>query len=420
MPDFEAPNAIGLSRNVLRRDADEDPDRVTFLELFFDLVFVAAITQLTALLAAEPNWRGLAEAVIICLAIWWVWVYTTWATNWLDPETRPVLWLLLLLMAFGLVLTQSIPAAFADRGPLFVAAYIAYFVVRTLFVVVATAKHRPEIAAGQRRILVWCAASAPLWIVGAYQPLTIRLILWGAAILLDYAGPAALFWLPGLGRSSWEAWQIRGAHFAERSALFIIIVLGESIVVTGEALSGHTLTALSVSSFGAAFLDSVLLWLLYFARGERGGTKYITRETANGPIARISYTYLHVVLVLGIVLTTHADEEVLHHPLEQPTAGIAAFICWSPAVYLLGNLAFKRTVGLQWSRSHILGIVLLGILFAVTMGRGLRVDSLTLTWIATAIVALVVVLENAGMRTAAARQSKGEPTWQTSQTTNQS
>jgi low temperature requirement protein LtrA len=345
-------------------------------------------------LDAEPNWVGLAETVIVGLAIWWVWVYTTWATNWLDPETRPVLWLLLVLMLLGLILSQSIPEAFGDRGVLFVAAYIAYFVVRTLFLIAASAKHRPQIAAGQRRILVWCAASAPFWIVGALLPLDVRLVLWGVAILIDYVGPATLFWLPGRGRSSWESWQIRGAHFAERSALFIIIVLGESILVTGEALSGNRLTVLSVSSFGAAFIDSVLLWLLYFSRGERGGTRYITSLAANGPVARISYTYLHVVLVLGIVLTTHADAVALHHPEDTATLTTVALATLGPALYLAGNLAFKRSVGLAWSASHVGGIVIYAVILLLAVGRVLDVDSLTLAWLSTAVLAAVTIFEN--------------------------
>jgi low temperature requirement protein LtrA len=394
MPEFKDPNATGLKINVLRRDTEPNPNQVTFVELFFDLVFVLAIKQISTLLDASPTPQSLGQALLVCLAVWWIWVYTTWATNWLNPESRPVMWLILLLMVGGLIFSDAIPEAFGDKGLLFAGTYVAYCFIRALFIVLAAAKYKPAIAMGQRRLLVWLAISTPLWIIGALTPPGPRLALWSIALLIDYGGPAALFWLPKLGRVSWDAYQIRGAHFAERSALFIIIVLGESILVTGEGLQGESLTFVSFSGFAAAFTSSILLWLLYFARGERRGTRYISARRATGPVARISYTYLHAILVIGIVATTHANALVLHDPRSIPEISTIAFVTLGPLLYIVGNMVFARSVGRPWSVAHLGGILALGLLLTITSIEWVHLTALALAWVSTAILAGVVVFEN--------------------------
>ncbi|WP_188508843.1 low temperature requirement protein A [Conyzicola nivalis] len=384
-----------MSRNILREKRAGNSDRVTFVELFFDLVFVLAITQLSALLSNEPNGWGFAQTVLICLAVWWLWVYTSWATNWLDPDTRPVLWLLLLLMAVALVLSSSIPGAFGSKGLIFAGAYVLYQLIRTVFVIVASARHRAVVADGQKRILIWLAVSAPFWLVGALQEERLRLLLWAIALAIDYLGPATLFWLPKRGRSSWEAWQIRGAHFAERAALFIIIVLGESILVTGRSLTGDELTPESALAFTSAFASSVALWLLYFAHGERGGTSFIKAKESTGPVARVSYTYLHVVLVIGIVITTHGHEVTSHHPLEEASLSTLAFAAVGPAIYLVGNIAFKASVGIRprLLPGHIAGTFAYLVLYVLVAAGALHLTALALSWVATGILIAVVTVD---------------------------
>ena len=389
------PDAFGMRRNLFREMREGSVDRVTYVELFFDLVFVLAITQLSGLLSREPNGWGFAQTVVVSLAVWWLWVYTSWATNWLDPDTRPVLWLLLLLMVIALLLSSSIPEAFGAKGLLFAGTYLLYHVVRALFVIAASAKHRPEVANGQKRILAWLAMSAPFWLVGAFQDEKLRLLLWGVGLTIDYLGPATLFWLPKAGRSSWEAWQIRGAHFAERSALFIIIVLGESVLVAGRALSGDTLSVESSLAFASAFAAAVTLWLLYFAHGERGGTSFIKARSSTGPVARVSYTYVHVVLVIGIVITTHGHEVVSHHPHEEADAALFAFAALGPAIYLLGNIAFKASVGIppRLLPGHVGGTLAFIALFALGAAGVLHANALTLSWVATVVLIVVVAID---------------------------
>ncbi|GAA3547010.1 low temperature requirement protein A [Kribbella ginsengisoli] len=374
------------------RDNSPDPERVTYLELFFDLVFVFAITQISAVLTVEPTFLTLAQGLIICLAVWWVWVYTAWATNWLNPETRSVLRLLLALTAIGLVISESIPSAFGHRAHLFVAAYLAYGTLRTVGVIAATRTAAPTVAAGQWRILAWSIGSGALWTAGAAQHReTWRVACWGLAIATEYAGPAALFWLPGLGRSSWGAWRIRGGHFSERSALFVIIVLGESILVIGNALDTDQLTRPVVLAAAVSFIGAALLWFLYFAHGQARGRDFLAGRISTGPVARLSYTYLHGALIVGLVATIHGSELALHRPMELATTPDSVLVLLGPALYLGGLVAFKSSIGVRVGQipAHLLGIASLTALFGLS---ALHAVSATLLELATGAMATMLLI----------------------------
>ncbi|QVG65564.1 low temperature requirement protein A [Curtobacterium flaccumfaciens pv. flaccumfaciens] len=384
---------VGRARGVLR-EGSENPERVTWVELFFDLVFAFAVTQVTELLTVSPDVLDVIKTVIVCLAIWWVWVYTTWAMNWLDPETRPVLWLLMLLTALGLLLSETVPEAFESKALLFVGAYLAYGFVRTISVIVGTRRDLPVVADGQWRILWWSAGAAVLWVTGALvESDWLQVLLWAGALTVEYGGPAVRFWLPGRGRSSWEAWRVRGGHFAERSALFIIIVLGESILVVGRALSEHGLTEENIAASLSAFIDAVVLWFLYFAHGQERGHRFISAQGATGPVARASYTYLHVILVIGIVLTTHAVDLVIHDPHEEASPLEVGLLMLAPALYLVGLVSFKRTTGVlvRWIPSHAVGAAVLVGLFLVLVRFYPGAPVLAVTWLSTAVLVAVLI-----------------------------
>src|SRR5690348_1544416 len=180
--------------------------RVTYAELFFDLVFVYAVTQISHLLLARFTELGAVQTTLLFLAIWWVWVYTTWITNWLNPELTPVRILLFLLMLGGLVLSMSIPVAFEERGLWFAGAYAAMQIGRTAFWLLATPKSRTLVRHNAIRILVWLCASAVLWLLGGLYEDETRLYLWVAALAIEYVSAAVRFWTPGLGFSAVEAW----------------------------------------------------------------------------------------------------------------------------------------------------------------------------------------------------------------------
>jgi low temperature requirement protein LtrA len=381
------------------RGEDEGAERVTYVELFFDLVFAFAITQISGVLGEHPNALALFEAAVICFAVWWVWVYTAWATNWLDPERRPVLWVLLALTAFGLVLSEAIPQAFEDRAAVFVAAYLGYGFTRTLAVIAATRRTAPDIADGQRRILAWSAAAGVFWIAGVFVDQTgLRLLVWGLATVIEYSGPWALFWLPGRGRSSWSAWRIRGGHFSERAALFIIIVLGESILVIGRGLSVQPVTPPVAIAALTAFVSAVAMWFLYFAHGQDRGRRYIAGQDTSGPFARLSYTYLHVVLVIGLVLSTHGSDLALELPGEPTDLITQVLLLAGPALYLAGLLAFKLSIGVpvRWIPWHRAGTALLLAIFGLSAVGVIGPTRLDAALLSATVLVLVVIGDEIG------------------------
>src|SRR3569833_1681659 len=211
--------------------------RVTNVELFFDLVFVFAVTQVSHTLLHHFTPLGAVHVTVLFLAVWWVWVYTAWVTNWLNPELTPVRLLLFAMMLGGLVLSTTIPTAFEGRGLWFAIAYATMQLGRTACWLFATPRHRTAVRHNAIRILTWLAISAVLWIAGGLSEGETRLWLWIAAVAWEYISPAARFWVPKLGFSSVDAWAVEGGHMAERSTLFVIIALGEAVVVNGATFA---------------------------------------------------------------------------------------------------------------------------------------------------------------------------------------
>jgi low temperature requirement protein LtrA len=330
--------------------------RVSAVELFFDLVFVFAVTQLSHLLMEHFTPLGAAETLLLMLAVWWVWMYTAWCTNWLDPEKRPVCFMMLALMAAGLILSASIPKAFEARGLAFAAAYAGIQVGRTGFFLWAARGHDRMIRNFQR-IFAWLAAAAVFWIAGAVADGAARVALWALAIGLEFVSPAIGFWTPGLGRSSTDEWDVEGGHMAERASLFIIIALGESVLVTGATFSGLDWTAASAAAFVVSFAGSLAMWWLYFNAAAEAGTRTIASSSDPGRIARLSYTYIHLPLVAGIIVGAVADEFVLAHPTGDAEAKTVIAIAGSVALYLFGHALFAWSIDGRPPLSSVIGIV---------------------------------------------------------------
>jgi len=381
----------GLRADLLRHGSGHDSSRVGFVELFFDLVFVFAVTQLSHSLIAHPDALSLLHTLVLGWAVWWLWIDTTWVTNWLDPDRVPVRVLLLVMMLLCLVMSSAVPEAFGDKALLFAVPYVVVQVGRSAFTAVAMGRRWPQNALGFVRITIWLAASGALWIAGALVDERTRTVLWVVAALVDLAGPRAMFRVPGLGRTSSRTWSVRGHHMAERVSLFVIISLGESIIVTGSAFTELELSAVALSAFLAAFASTVLMWLLYFDRSERRATTYLASRSDPGMVAQTAYTYVPYLLVLGIVLTAVADELVLLHPLGGPghpggtPVWTAALVCGATAVYLLGNLLFRRATGGPWSMPHLAGLV---VVLVLPVSRDV-VPPLTLSWVTNAVLLAV-------------------------------
>lgn len=337
--------------------------RVTFVELFFDLVFVFAVTQVSHSLLHHFTPLGAVQVAVLFLAVWWVWVYTAWVTNWLNPELTPVRLLLFFMMLGGLVLSTTIPTAFEGRGLWFAIAYATMQVGRTAFWLLATPRHRTAVRHNAIRILTWLSISAVLWIAGGLSEGDTRLWLWIAAVAWEYISPAARFWVPKLGFSSIEAWAVEGGHMAERCALFVIIALGEAIVVNGATFAELEWTANNILAFVSALVGAIAMWWIYFHKGAEAGAERISKSAESGRLARLAYTYLHTPIVAGIILTAVSDELVLKHPTGHSDTRTIVSTVGGPLVFLVGTILFKYAIRGFLQLSHGIGITLLLVLW---------------------------------------------------------
>jgi low temperature requirement protein LtrA len=363
--------------------------RVTFIELFFDLVFVFAVTQLSHGLLEHLTPLGALQTAILMLAIWWAWIDNAWITNWLDPDRAPVRILLFALMFGGLVVSVSIPKAFADRGMAFGLAYAAVEITPKLFMLWALKHHDPGNHRNFVRITCWRGLAAALWAAGGFADPQLRLVIWAFALAVDTGAPIVGFYVPGLGRSTTADWTVEGSHFAERCGLFIIIALGESILITGATFSGTAWTGATIAAFANAFAGSAAMWVIYFNIGAERSGHAIASSTDPGRLARSGYTYLHIPIVAGIILAAVADELVLHHPGGHTEAKAAAAILGGPALYLAGNALFKRQTASWMPLSHTIGLGLLALLILAVP----YLPPLALSAAATAVLILVGVWE---------------------------
>lgn len=386
----DTPPAAGAhsGNGLLRSRSPHAHSKVTFIELFFDLVFVFAVTQLSHLLMHHFSPAGALQTLLLMLAVWWVWIYTSWVTNWLDPERVPVRFLLLSIMLAGVVMSSALPMAFESRAVAFAFAYTTIQVGRTAFFLRAVKGHVGMVRNFQR-ILAWLLLGGVFWICGAFADHAVRPALWALALALDYVSPSLGFWVPGLGRSTTSDWDVEGGHLAERCALFVIIALGESILVTGATFSGLDWTLPMLFAFGVSFAGSIAMWWLYFDTSAEAASETISRSQDPGKLARLSYTYVHLLIVAGIIVSAVADEFVLAHPLGHTDAKTMIAVLASGAIFLAGNMLFRWTISGTLPWSHLSGIVLLGLFVPLAA----HVSPLILTALATLVLVIVAASE---------------------------
>lgn len=368
--------------------------RVTYVELFFDLIFVFAVTQLSHLLIGHLSLAGAFQTLLLLLAVWWAWIDTSWVTNWLEPNHPAVRGLLFVLMFLGLLLSASIPHAFDAEGLLFAITYACMQIGRSVFMLWVLRHRDPANFRNFQRIATWHLLIGVLWIGGALTEVPLRTAVWTFAVVLECVAPSVGFWVAGLGRSSTADWKVDGTHMAERCALFIIIALGESILVTGTTAAGVKATFEVNTAFTAAFLSTVAMWWIYFNIGAERGSRRIASDADPGRIARATYTYAHVIIVAGIVVTAVGDEIVLKHADANVHMLEAAVLIGGPALYLLGNSFFKRASAQYFPLSHLVG---LGSLAVIAVASPLM--TLLLLGAATTVVLIVVAAwETASLR----------------------
>ncbi|APO75039.1 low temperature requirement LtrA-like protein [Rhizobium etli 8C-3] len=349
-------------KNWLRSKESPADSKVSFLELFFDLVFVFSISQLSHALAAHYTLLGAVEAALMTFAVWWVWVFTAWVTNWLDPEKMPVRGMLVVLMLLGLVLSASIPEGFGDKGLLFAAAYVLMQVGRSFFALYAMKDAGRSNYLNFIRISTWLSVAGVFWIAGGFLDHEARLITWIVALLIDYAGPASGFFVPGLSKSTAADWDVSGAHMAERCALFIIICLGEAILVSGRTFSELPFSGLTTVVFVTGFVGTVAMWWLYFRFGHQRAAHRIEHDETPGRLARQAFTYAHIPILAGIIVHAVAVEFMFSHPHDSGDIGVMTAILGGSGLFLAGNLWFKGATSGRAPLSHLAGLVLLVLL----------------------------------------------------------
>jgi low temperature requirement protein LtrA len=337
---------------------------VSPVELFFDLVYVFAIGQLSHHLLEHVDLRTGAETVILTLAVVYAWYMTAWGANWLDPGRRPVQLLLIGLMFASLLMSVAIPDAFDDRAWLFVTGYLGLQVGRSAFLIFAL-RGRPQ---GEHFVndLVWEVLTGCLWVAGAIADGDARLVFWGVAVAATYVGVTSLHWLPGRGRRiDIRHTEIAGAHLLERFRLFFIIVLGETVLTMGVAFTEEPFELERLLALAIGFTGTVALWWCYFQRAEPLGEERIESADDAGGLG-LWATWALTLIVLALIAIAVADELAIAHPSDDPTLGFTILAFGGPALFLLSQLLFHRAVFGYIPLSRLLGLPALAILAVAT------------------------------------------------------
>ncbi|QIL79203.1 low temperature requirement protein A [Diaphorobacter sp. HDW4A] len=388
-PDLHAASSSLSSSNgpralSLLRHRDGHHAKVTYEELFFDLVYVFAVTQLSHALLHHLSFAGLVETLILWFGVWLGWQYTCWFTNWFNPEAPAIRGVVFVSMLLALFMACAIPEAYGAKGVIFACSYVAMQVGRTAYVVWLLGPSHP-MAPNYRRMLGWLSIAGVFWIAGAFAEHEWRIALWLVAIACEYFSPMIGFALPGLGRSSTSEWTIEGAHLVERCQLFVIVALGETLIATGAVLSKEEHWGLGLLlALGATFFGTLAMWWLYFGTSSKDANTVITTSDDPGRIGAY-FHYIHVVLVAGIIGSAVGNDLVMAHPYSMLSTAQVFTLVGGPAVYLLGSAFYKQVVYGCVPMSHIAGAIALLALVPV----GFYANLLVMGWLTTAVLLVV-------------------------------
>ncbi|KAB6717556.1 MULTISPECIES: low temperature requirement protein A [Roseobacteraceae] len=379
--------------NALRALRPEDTPRVTTMELFFDLVYVFTIIQLSHYLLEHASWLGALEYVTLFAAVWWAWNYTAWAANWVNPDHPSGRGLMIVLMGCALLMAVAAPQAFSDRAGLFAFAYVAMALIRAGYM--AFVFRGQVMGRNYTQLGAWSAISGLFWILGAFIA-PARLELWILAVLIDYAAPYVGFWLPGKGATPMSSWTLKGLHLFERNQLIFIIALGESILLLGGYLVSHEIHLDTGAAALIGFLLIVTLWWIYFVDLSEPGEHRFEHATDHTSLARAGLAYAHGVAVCGAIVTAVAIEMIVAHPHDAIHAETAIIAFAGPSLFLLGCTIFHRVTA-----ERLRGLYLLAV--AALAGWGWLALSLHLNglWLGAGVLLIMVAMAALSHRKAA-------------------
>jgi len=354
----------------------EREQRVTPLELFFDLVFVFGFTQVTTLLSREPTWRGLEHGLLILVALWWAWAAYAWLTNTVDPEEGAVWGSMLVAMGAMFVAALAVPESFGRHGVVFGVAFLIVIVMQVTLYALA--------ARGERDLLAAISRIAPSSLTGA------TLILVAGFVSTD---GKPLLWLAGLAvgllaplRGSLQGWRVHTAHFVERHGLIVIIAIGESLVAIGFGARGTGLTAGVIVAAVLGFAVAASFWLAYFDFFTRRAQRLLSDRSGEQQIAlaRDTYTYLHLPMVAGIVLFAFAMKTTLAHVGDVLGTVPALCLAGGSALYLFAYVAVRWRVSRSVRGSRFVAALVCALLIpmALTVPAIGALGALAVVWIA--------------------------------------
>jgi low temperature requirement protein LtrA len=377
-----------VARVTRRQEAEEA--RVTPLELFFDLVFVFAITQVTGLVSAKPTWAGLVEGVLVLGVLWWAWAAYAWLTNTVDVDEGAVRLAMFGAMAAMLIASLAVPEAFGDDALVFACAYAA---VRAAHIVLygLAGRDDPDLIAAIARFTPTSALGAGLLVAAAFVDGAAQASLWAVALAIDLAGP----YLGGA-----RGWHLSPGHFAERHALIVIIAIGESIVAVGVGAAGLPLDAGVILASVLGIAVAAALWWAYFDVVALVAERRLRAATGSEQLAmaRDSYSYLHLPMVAGIILFAVGIKKTLAHVGDPLELVPAVACCCGVALYLVAHVLFRLRNVRTLSRRRLVAALLL----VAFVPAAVDVPALVTIAVVAAICAGLIVYE--AIRFAEARE----------------
>ena len=356
----------------------EGEERVSPLELFFDLVFVFAITQVTGLVSRNPSWTGVAQGLIVLALLWWPWTGYAWLTGTVDPEDSVIRLVIFAAMGAMLVASLAVPHVFGDDAMLFVAAYVAVRIAHfSLYGLVARGDR--ELLGAVGRLASSAAPSIALLVIGAAIGGDAQIVIWTLAIVVDSLGAVI--------RGA-RGWHLAAGHFAERHGLVLLIALGESIVALGATTVGSPLDAGIVVAALLGLAVACALWWAYFDVVALAAERRLRRAEGSEAlaIARDSYSYLHLPMVTGIIFFAVGVKKTIAHVGDPLHTVPAVALCGGVALYLLAHVAFRLRNMHTWS---VRRVVCAGILIALIPAALSLPALLTLALVAAVTAGLI-------------------------------
>jgi low temperature requirement protein LtrA len=362
--------------------AVEHAHSVTSRELFFDLVFVFAITQVATLLSDDPTFSGIGHGVLVLAALWWAWTAYAWLTNIVDPEEGAVGVLLLVVLIAMFLAALAVPGVFEDEGVLFGCAFLVVCVMHGALSTLAARGH-PDLRRAVLRLVPWTLIGATLILVAGFTD-GASTWLWLAALAVTYVGGV-------LSRTT--GWHLHPAHLAERHGLVVIIALGEAFISIGIGLKGIDIGAGEVAASILGLLVATAFWLAYFDFFAIRGVRLLEERRGEERVvfARDIYSYAHFPMIVGIVLFAFAMKTIVRHVGDELDSVAAFALCGGSALYLLTysviRIRVERRLRVSWGR------FLASVAFLVALPLTTRVSALTALAIVTAIWLLLHTYE---------------------------